>query len=94
MASQTGRGVAARLWCEPETEHLTMIPELAEMVAGKVDGYHDLIETAWGIIANSGGGNWENENPEWVRAAVKWRQRYHSMLASDLLGQPALRKGD
>lgn len=33
----------------------------------------DCIETAWGIIANAGGGNWDNESQEWKKAAESWR---------------------
>lgn len=36
-----------------------------------------LLETAWGVIANAGEGNWTLENPEWVKAAETWRDRYH-----------------
>jgi hypothetical protein len=40
----------------------------------------DLLELAWGIIANAGGGNWERESKEWQDAAVKWRDAYHGSL--------------
>jgi hypothetical protein len=42
----------------------------------------DLIEAAWGIIANAGGGNWKLETPEWQEAAARWREAYHRMLAT------------
>lgn len=41
----------------------------------------DLIESAWGIIANAGGGNWETQTDEWVAAAESWRDRYHERNA-------------
>lgn len=35
------------------------------------------IERAWGIIANAGQGDWTNrETPEWVQAAITWRDKY------------------
>lgn len=38
---------------------------------------HDLLESAWGIIANAGGGDWDTQTPEWKAAAIRWRDRYH-----------------
>jgi hypothetical protein len=46
----------------------------------------DMLEAAWGIIANAGGGNWDLETPEWREAAVKWREQYHAALS----GVPAV----
>ena len=39
----------------------------------------DLLETAWGIIANAG---WDDcgKSPGWQEAAVAWRERYHAVL--------------
>jgi len=42
-----------------------------------------LLESAWGIIANAGGGDWGNESPEWKKAAERWRDEYHQELDSD-----------
>ncbi len=36
----------------------------------------ELIELAWGLIANAGGGNWQLESPEWRAAAQRWRDLY------------------
>jgi hypothetical protein len=41
----------------------------------------DLLETAWAIIANAGGGDWEKESKEWQDAAVKWRDTYFGSLS-------------
>jgi len=41
----------------------------------------ELIEMAWGIIANAHQGMWENANDEWQEAARGWRDRYHAQLA-------------
>jgi hypothetical protein len=35
------------------------------------------LEWAGGIIANTGGGDWEKESHEWQEAATKWRDAYH-----------------
>jgi len=40
----------------------------------------DLLEDAWGIIANAGGGNWKLESDGWRKAAKKWRDRYHRRI--------------
>lgn len=39
-----------------------------------------LLEIAWGIIANAGGGDWNKETPEWRGAAERWRDRYFDYL--------------
>lgn len=31
-----------------------------------------LIEWAWGIIANAGGGDWTRESDDWQKAAHRW----------------------
>ena len=41
----------------------------------------DLLYTAWTIIANACGGNWENAPMDWQKAAEKWRDRWHAALA-------------
>jgi hypothetical protein len=43
-------------------------------------GSEQLLEWAWSIIANAGGGNWKLESPEWQGAAAKWRDEYHKHL--------------
>jgi len=40
----------------------------------------DLAETAWGIIANAGEGNWDTQTADWREAAARWRSRYHDLL--------------
>ena len=44
----------------------------------------ELLELAWGLIANAGEGSWEREHPFWVKAAERWRDRYHAMLRAAL----------
>lgn len=43
-------------------------------------GMLDLIEAAWGIIANVSESDWSKQTPEWQAAAVRWRDRYHALL--------------
>lgn len=45
-------------------------------------GSADLLEWAWGIIANAGGGNWELESQGWREAAARWRDAYHGTQSS------------
>ena len=40
----------------------------------------DLLEAAWGIIANAHGGNWAIAGSDWQRAAERWRDLYHATL--------------
>lgn len=47
------------------TMTLTKIKEIEES--------HDLLEEAWGIIANAS--DWR-DNPEWVKVAEAWREKY------------------
>lgn len=42
----------------------------------------DLLETAWGIIANAGGGDWTTQTFEWASAAARWRSDYFAYLDS------------
>lgn len=52
----------------------------------------DLLETAWGIIANSYGGNWDKATDDWRGAAERWRDEYHKTLP-DLSDAPEIVKG-
>jgi hypothetical protein len=47
----------------------------------------DLIEFAWGIIANASGGNWSLETLAWQNAARAWRNQWHAHMRSTR-GQP------
>jgi hypothetical protein len=40
----------------------------------------DLLETAWGVIANAYGGNWDQADDVWRSAAERWRDRWHELL--------------
>jgi hypothetical protein len=41
----------------------------------------DDLETAWGIIANAYGGDWDSAPEEWRAAAMRFRARWHELLA-------------
>jgi hypothetical protein len=40
---------------------------------------NDLLQEAWGVIANAG---WDEQerSPGWQEAAERWRDRYHDYL--------------
>jgi hypothetical protein len=40
----------------------------------------DLLEDAWGIIANAYGSNWNKADTEWEEAAKRWRAAYFESL--------------
>ena len=40
----------------------------------------ELLEEAWGVIANAQGGRWEDASPEWREAATRWRDKWHQRL--------------
>ena len=43
---------------------------------------NNMLEAAWGIIANVGGGDWTTQHPDWQAAAAVWREAYHRTLPS------------
>jgi hypothetical protein len=68
-----------------ETAHVRTYP--VDRPSGEVRA-DDLIEFAWGVIANASGGNWEKESAEWRGAAARWRDQYHRYLdANGTLGK-------
>lgn len=40
----------------------------------------DLLELAWGLIANASDGDWSRESLNWRETAEKWRDLYHQRL--------------
>lgn len=46
----------------------------------RVEELDELCETAWGLIANAYGGDWELANTDWQGAAIRWRDRWHKTL--------------
>lgn len=53
---------------------------LADVIAAPWLDYEDLIEAAWGIIANVSGSDWTLQGTEWQIAAQQWRDDYNVML--------------
>lgn len=45
----------------------------ARAIQGAVD---ELLELAWGLLANAGDGDWTKETAQWQEAAARWRERY------------------
>jgi hypothetical protein len=43
----------------------------------------ELLELAWGVIANAGGGDWDMESYAWRKAAIRWRDAYFKRLKSN-----------
>lgn len=52
--------------------------------ATELERAHDLLELAWGVIANVGGhpknDGWPSQGKDWQEAAVRWRDDYHALL--------------
>jgi len=48
----------------------------------------ELLELAWGVIANAGGGDWTTQTPEWQEAAARWRDQYHAALSKEVEAKP------
>ena len=85
MKNELALGFAAQAWCEPETATKTMDSEMAIAVSRIISPLLDTIETAWGIIANANGGDWEELGPEWKAAAERWRDNeWHQILQGKL----------
>ncbi len=58
----------------------------------KTEPGFDLIEMAWGLIANAYGGNWQMASKEWEGAAARWRDAYHRHLK--IRNGPQVEMGD
>jgi hypothetical protein len=56
----------------------------AELDRTRIEYLEGELESAWGLIANSYGGDWELANKDWRKAAVRWRESYHNSLRYDL----------
>lgn len=42
----------------------------------------DLLELAWGLLANVSGGDWYAQDPKWHGAVIAWRDDWHRWLES------------
>lgn len=52
-------------------------------VAGEPHPDLEMLEAAWGIIANAWGGNWDLAGDDWLAAATNWRDRYLEITQLD-----------
>lgn len=57
-------------------------PACGSHLCAKLDRAIDLAESAWGVIANAGAGDWTRESTEWQEAAARWRDRYHDAIGT------------
>lgn len=61
--------------------------ELNQLTANRLHVLDGLLNEAWGLIANAG---WDahrgqvdlDKSPGWHEAAIRWRDRYHALLAT------------
>jgi hypothetical protein len=61
---------------EPPIEPLFDCPEMQS----DIDAPDDLLYDAWCVIANAAG--WD-EDSEWRRAAIRWRDNWHETMADE-----------
>lgn len=80
MPSERAMTLASWCWTHPMTEHKEMDATLALVIAEEIDTQLDIIEQAWGVIANAGYGDWTTQSQDWQEAAAAWRERYHNLL--------------
>lgn len=52
------------------------VKAVGEVIADAVDDCVKGLDSAWGLIANAGGGDWEKETPEWRTTATRWKKHY------------------
>ena len=64
--------------------------------AVEINRLRDDMETAWGIIANAYGGDWDASSPTsgWKQAATRWRDEAWHRIASDVYKNRATQSGD
>lgn len=42
----------------------------------------ELLESAWILIANAGGGDWTTQTAEWREAAARWRDKWMANIGA------------
>lgn len=68
----------------PSTEVADATEQIIATYGDENPSAFDLCETAWGVIANAYGGNWEDASDEWREAAERWRDLWHGLLDREL----------
>ena len=53
-----------------------------ERLEGEIKRLQGDMETAWCIIANAYGGDWEQASAEWKAAAIRWREAWGRVASS------------
>lgn len=56
-------------------------PQLLNVQDARMRG--DLLEEAWGIIANAHGGDWSEASDNWRHAAERWRDAWLGSVTPD-----------
>lgn len=64
--------------------YIDALKERLDTLEAENKALRDCIETAWGIIANAGGGNWNTQTPEWREAAESWRDKQFHPIMKDV----------
>lgn len=76
--------LAAQAWCAETTQTKEMDSVLATEFARILDSEHkrlmDIIELAWGVIANANGGNWDTATDEWKQLAWEVEKGYYTNI--------------
>lgn len=54
----------------------------ALIVSTEADEMEELLDFAWGIIANAYSGDWDKASGQWKAAAEKWRDKWARMSVS------------
>lgn len=57
----------------------------ALVVSTESDEKDELLEFAWGIIANAYAGDWDKATPPWKSAAEDWRDRWAALSVKENL---------
>jgi hypothetical protein len=75
-------------WDFLDEEIASMIKSIAETMERAITGKDDLLEAAWGLIANAGwdAGSGVTDIPKtagWHEAAVRWREDYFGQLTTE-----------
>ena len=50
------------------------------VVSSDEDEKNELLEMAWGLIANAYSGDWDKATNGWKPAAMRWRDRWFKLL--------------
>jgi hypothetical protein len=77
------------------TDFESRVPGLAEKVCASEakpavnspEDLLDVLETAWGILANASGGNWNEQNSGWRDAAYRFRDVYFNRISEARLAK-------